>query len=57
VTTGLKVNGPKEDAATFAIANNLRGDIAGNTALKIALANGESTANLAIEAGEASRNC
>ena len=53
VTTGLKVNGPKEGAATFAIANTLRGDIAGNQALKIALANGESTANLAIEAGKA----
>ena len=53
VTTGLKVNGPKEDAATFAIANTLRGDIAGNNALKIALANGESVANVAIEAGKA----
>ena len=53
VTTGLRVNGPKEDAATFAIANTLRGDIAGNNALKIALANGESTVNLAIEAGKA----
>ena len=53
VTTGLRVNGPKEDAATFAIANTLRGDIAGNNALKIALANGESVANLAIEAGKA----
>ena len=29
VTTGLKVNGPKDDAATFAIAQNMRGDIAG----------------------------
>ena len=53
VTTGLRVNGPKEDAATFAIANTLRGDIAGNQALKVALANGESTINVAIEAGKA----
>ena len=53
VTTGLRVNGPKDDAATFAIANNLRGEIAGNQALKIALANGESVANVAIEAGKA----
>ena len=53
VTTGLRVNGPKEDAATFAIASTLRGDIAGNNALKIALANGESVANVAIEAGKA----
>ena len=53
VTTGLRVNGPKDDAATFAIANTLRGDIAGNNALKIALANGESVTNVAIEAGRA----
>ena len=53
VTTGLRVNGPKDDAATFAIANVLRGDIAGNQALKVALANGESTTNVAIEAGKA----
>ena len=31
VTTGLRVNGPKDDAATFAIANNLRGEIAAAT--------------------------
>ena len=53
VTTGLRVNGPKDDAATFAIATVLRGTIAGNQALKIALANGESVANVAIEAGKA----
>ena len=29
VTTGLKVNGPQDDPATFAIAQNLRGQIAG----------------------------
>ena len=28
ITTGLRVNGPKDDAATFAIAQNMRGDIA-----------------------------
>ena len=53
VTTGLRVNGPKDDASTFAIANTLRGTIAGNQALKIALANGESTSNVAIQAGKA----
>ena len=31
VTTGLRINGPKDDAATFAIAQNMRGDIAGMT--------------------------
>ncbi|MBT3701567.1 MAG: flagellin, partial [Alphaproteobacteria bacterium] len=29
ITTGLKVNGPKDDAATYAIAQRMRGDIAG----------------------------
>jgi len=53
VTTGLKVNGPKDDAATFAIAQNMRGDIAGMTAVKSALAMGEATVNVAISAGKA----
>ena len=53
ITTGLKINGPKDDAATFAIAQNMRGDIAGIQAVKIALASGESTANVAITGGKA----
>ena len=38
ITTGLRVNGPKDDAATFAIAQNMRGDIAGMGAVKAARA-------------------
>ena len=53
VTTGFKVNGPKDDASAFAIANNLRGDISGTEAVKGALAAGESTVNVAIEVGKA----
>lgn len=53
ITTGLKVNGPKDDAATFQIAQRLRGDIAGTKAVKTALANGEATINVAISAGKA----
>ncbi|HJM48215.1 MAG TPA: flagellin [Alphaproteobacteria bacterium] len=53
VTTGLKVNGPKDDAATFAIAQNMRGDIAGMQAVKLALSMGEATVNVAISAGKA----
>ena len=53
VTTGLKVNGPKDNAATFAIAQNMRGDIAGMGAVKTNLALGQSTANVAIDAGKA----
>jgi len=51
ITTGLKVNGPKDDAATYAIAQSMRGDVAGLGAVKTALANGEATVNVAIEAG------
>ena len=41
ITTGLRVNGPKDDAATFAIAQRMRGDIAGMQSVKIALAAGD----------------
>ena len=53
VTTGLKVNGPKDDAATFAIAQNMRGDIAGMGAVKTNLALGQSITSVAIDAGKA----
>ncbi len=53
VTTGLKVNGPKDDASTYAIAQRMRGDISGMQAVKTALAAGESTVNVAITAGKA----
>ncbi|MCZ6523147.1 MAG: flagellin [Alphaproteobacteria bacterium] len=53
VTTGLKVNSPKDDASTFAIAQTLRGEIAGVKAVKGALANGESIVNVAISGGMA----
>ena len=52
VTTGLKVNGPKDDAATYAIAQNQRGDIAGFRSVKTALAAGGSTVNVAITGGK-----
>ena len=53
ITTGFRVNGPKDDASTFAIAQRMRGDIAGIQAVKIALSTGESTVNVAITAGKA----
>ncbi len=52
VTTGLKVNGPKDDAATFAIAQNMRGDIAGYGSVGTSLAMGESVVNVAIDAAK-----
>ena len=53
VTTGLWVNGPKDNAATFAIAQNMRGDIAGMSAVKTNLSLGQSIVNVAIDAGKA----
>ena len=53
ITTGLRVSGPKDDAATFAIAQNMRGDIAGMSAVKTNLALGSSIVNVAIDAGKA----
>ena len=47
ITTGLKVSGPKDDAATFQIATRLRGDVAGLGAVKTALANGDSIVSAA----------
>jgi flagellin len=52
VTTGLRVSGPQDDASSFAIALNLKGIIAGDTAVQTALATGESTVNVAVSAGQ-----
>ena len=52
ITTGLRVSGPKQDASSYAIAQNMRGDISGLGAVKTALANGEATINTAITAGQ-----
>jgi len=52
ITTGLRVSGPKDDASTYAIAQNMRGDIAGMRAVKTALANGTAVVNVAMEAGK-----
>ena len=51
-TTGLRVNGPKDDASTYAIAQNMRGDIAGLGAVRTALSNAEATVNVALTAAE-----
>tara|TARA_B100000676_G_C18044753_1_gene827195 strand:- start:344 stop:1201 length:858 start_codon:yes stop_codon:yes gene_type:complete len=53
IATGLRVNGPKDDASTYAIAQNQRGDVAGFKAIRSALASGESAVNVAIDAGKA----
>jgi flagellin len=53
ITTGLKVNGPKDNGSTFAIATRLRGDIAGTQSVSVALSTGNSTVDVAISAGKA----
>ena len=52
-TTGLKVNGPQDDPATFAIAQNLRAEIASVTAVKTTLSLGKSTVDVAIDGATA----
>ena len=52
ITTGLKVIGPKDDASTYAIAQNMRGEVSGWKSVGTALAAGESIVNVAIEAGK-----
>ena len=52
VTTGLKVSGPQDNPAAFAIAQRVRGDIAGLGSVKTALSSGDSTVSAVIAAGE-----
>jgi len=53
INTGQKVASAKDDAATFAIAQKLRGDVAGLNAVKGSLDRASSTLDVAIAAGEA----
>ena len=53
INTGLKVGSAKDNAAVFAIAQNLRGDIAGLNAVKNSLDRAISTVDVAVAAGEA----
>jgi len=52
INTGLKVAGPKDDGSTFAIAQNIRSDVAGLDAVKDSLNRGVSAADTAIAAGQ-----
>ncbi|MBL4788065.1 MAG: flagellin [Kordiimonadaceae bacterium] len=53
INTGLKVASAKDDAATFAIAQTLRGDVAGLNAVKSSIDRASSTLDVALAAGEA----
>jgi flagellin len=53
INTGLKVNGPQDDAAVYAIAQNLRSNLAGLGAVKSSLDRAVSTVDVAIAGGQA----
>ena len=52
VNTGMKVASAKDDGATFAMAQNMRGDIAGYSAVPDSLNRGMSVIDVAMSAGK-----
>jgi flagellin len=52
VSTGLKVASAKDDGATYAIAQNMRGDVAGYQAVTDSLNRGISVIDVALSAGQ-----
>lgn len=53
INTGLKVSSAKDDAATYAIAQTLRGDVAGLGAVSSSIKRASSSLDVAIAAAEA----
>ena len=53
LNTGLEVAGPKDDGAIFAIAQNMRAEVAGLNAVRDSLGRGVSVTDVAIAAGQA----
>jgi flagellin len=52
INSGLKVASAKDDGATFAIAQNMRGDVAGYAAVTDSLNRGTSSVDVAMSAGQ-----
>jgi len=52
INTGLKVASAKDDGATYAIAQNMRGDVAGYAAVSDSLNRGISAVDVAMSAGQ-----
>ena len=50
INTGFKVNGARDNASTFAIAQGMRGDIAGLKAVQDSISLGSSTVGVALSA-------
>jgi flagellin len=56
VSTGLSVGGAKDNAAVFAVAQNMRADIGAYAAVKTSLDRARSIADVALAAGESISN-
>jgi len=52
ISSGLKISGARDNGAVYAIAQNMRGDISGNSAVEGSLNNGLSTLDTAISGGQ-----
>src|SRR5271169_5321430 len=52
INSGMKVASPADDGATFAIAQNMRGDVAGYSAVTDSLNRGTSSVDVALSAGQ-----
>ena len=52
INTGYKINGAKDDASTFAIAQGMRGDIAGFKSISDSLSLGSATVGVALNAAQ-----
>jgi flagellin len=52
INSGLKVAGPKDNGAVYAIAQNMRGNVAGYVSVADSLNRGISTVDVAISAGQ-----
>ncbi len=52
INTGMKVASAKDDGATYAMAQNMRGDIAGYSAVTDSIDRGMSTIDVAMSAGQ-----
>jgi len=52
ISTGETVSSAKDNGAIFAIAQNMRGDVAGYAAVSESLSNGTSTVDVALSAGQ-----
>ena len=56
ISTGLRVNSPKENSSIFAIAQQVSSDISGMTAIKSSLNQAEASLNTAVAAGQAAND-